>query len=71
MHLQFRLLETLKPTPWLEEGKAQVLCEFRRASDGEPLWYEPRRILRNVVERFEAMGLTPCVAVELEFYLLR
>jgi glutamine synthetase len=64
------LAGTLRPVPWLGEGKSQVLCEFRSAVDGKPLWYDPRQVLRKVVDRFRESGLTPCLAVELEFYLL-
>ena len=60
----------LSPVPWLSGHKSQVLCEFRGAADGAPLWYEPRRVLDGVLARFEALGLKPCLAVELEFYLL-
>ena len=60
----------LCPVPWLSGHKSQVLCEFRGAADGEPLWYEPRRVLDGVLARFQALGLKPCLAVELEFYLL-
>lgn len=61
---------TLKPVPWLKPGNSQVLCEFRGAEDGKPLWYEPRQVLKKVLGRFEELDLTPCLAVELEFYLL-
>lgn len=61
---------TLKPVPWLTGHKSQVLCEFSAARDDAPLWYEPRRVLRRVAEKFDDLGLTPRLAVELEFYLL-
>ena len=61
---------SLCAVPWLSGNKSQVLCEFRRADDAEPLWYEPRRVLASVLSRFDALGLKPCIAVELEFYLL-
>ena len=61
---------TLGPVPWLGGQRSQVLCEFAGARDGAPLWYEPRRVLRRVVEKFDSLGLTPRLAVELEFYLL-
>lgn len=31
---------------------------------------DPREVLRQVVERFDSMGLTICAAFELEFYLI-
>ena len=61
---------TLCPVPWLTGSKAQVMCEFAGAVDGKPLWYEPRQVLKSVLARFDELGLTPRLALELEFYLL-
>ena len=61
----------LAPVPWNGPAHAQVLCELAHATSGEPFWYDPRHILRGVVDRFAELGLTPVVAVELEFYLLQ
>lgn len=61
---------TLAPVPWLAGQRSQVLCEFVGAIDGKPLWYEPRRVLRRVLERFDTLGVRPVLALELEFYLL-
>ena len=61
---------TLGPIPWLGGGKSQVLCEFADAVDGRPLWYEPRQVLKRVMDKFSQLGLRPVLAVELEFYLL-
>ena len=61
---------TLCTVPWLSGHKSQVLCEFLSSSDGQPLWYEPRQVLKKVMHRFAELGLTPRLAVELEFYLL-
>ncbi|MFZ9037215.1 MAG: glutamine synthetase family protein [Gammaproteobacteria bacterium] len=60
----------LCPIPWVSGNKAQVLCEFRGSVDNAPLWYEPRQVLKKVLQRFESLGLKPRLAVELEFYLL-
>ena len=38
--------------------------------DGRACDLDPRQVLRNVLARFAADGLTPVVACELEFYLL-
>ena len=38
--------------------------------DGGPFFADPRAVLGTVLQRFEAMGLTPVVALELEFYLI-
>ncbi len=64
------LAGTLAPVPWLSGDKAQVLCEFVGAKDQQPLWYEPRRVLRQVLARFDELGCRPRLALELEFYLL-
>jgi glutamine synthetase len=61
---------SLCAVPWLSGNKSQVLCEYRSAADGEPLWFEPRQVLKNVLARFETLEVTPCLAMELEFYLL-
>ena len=61
---------SLCAVPWLSGNKSQVLCEYRGAADGQPLWYEPRQVLKNVLARFDELGVTPCLALELEFYLL-
>ena len=37
--------------------------------DGSPFLGDPRRALASVVDRYHAIGLTPVVATELEFYL--
>ena len=61
---------TLCTVPWLSGHKSQVLCEFADYRDGKPLWYEPRQVLKKVVERFADLGYRPRLALELEFYLL-
>jgi len=60
---------TLTTVPWSEGKHAQVLCELTNATDGSPFWYDPRRVLGKVVDRFAETGLTPVLALELEFYL--
>jgi glutamine synthetase len=61
---------TLMPVPWrVGEGVAQVQVSMRD-HDGSPFYGDPRNVLANVLRRFGALGLTPVVAIELEFYLL-
>jgi glutamine synthetase len=60
---------TLVPAPWLGGDTAQVITSFYEL-DGTPNDLDPRHVLRRVLERFAADGLTPVVACELEFYLL-
>jgi len=54
---------------WLTRPTAQVLGTMY-SLDGEPSSADPRHALAAVVARYAARGLTPVVAVELEFYLL-
>lgn len=57
------------PMPWLEAPTALLpIWMFRE--DGRPYEGDPRHALRAVVDRFKAHGLTPVVAVELEFFLI-
>ena len=59
---------TLRPIPWQGKPMAQALLQME---DGKGGLFEanPREVLKRVVDRFKAKGLTPVVAVELEFYL--
>jgi glutamine synthetase len=60
---------TLRPIPWQAKPMAQCLIQME---DGNGGLFEanPREVLKRVVDRYKARGLTPVVAVELEFYLL-
>lgn len=60
---------TLVRAPWLGEGSAQFTTSFYEL-DGTPNDLDPRHVLGAVVDRLAAEGLTPVVAVELEFFLL-
>lgn len=60
---------TLVPTPWAGPGAAQFLTGFYEL-DGTPNDLDPRHVLGRVIDRLAGHGLTPDVAVELEFYLL-
>lgn len=61
-------LSTLRPVPWLD-GTAMVLCDHLDHHSHEPIAQSPRQILRAQIARAEAMGLTPMMATELEFFL--
>jgi glutamine synthetase len=57
------------PMPWLDAPTALLpIWMFRE--DGRPYEGDPRHALRAVVDRYKAKGLTPVVAVELEFFLI-
>ena len=60
---------TLRPVPWASRPTGQVLLSMKEA-DGQPFFADPRAILGKVVDRLSADGLTPVVAIELEFYLI-
>jgi glutamine synthetase len=57
------------PMPWLEAPTALLpIWMFRE--NGLPYEGDPRHALQSVVNRFKARGLTPVVAMELEFFLI-
>ncbi|MBV7397091.1 glutamine synthetase family protein [Mameliella sediminis] len=57
------------PMPWLEAPSALIpIWMFHE--DGRPYEGDPRHALSFVQNRFAEKGLTPVVAVELEFYLI-
>jgi glutamine synthetase len=60
---------SLAPALWLGKDSAEVMLSMHELS-GEACDLDPRQILRNVLARFTADGLTPVVACELEFYLV-
>jgi len=64
------LAGTLQVTPWLAAPTGQLMLTMFDHT-GAPAAADPRHALVRVVERFAALGLTPVVACELEFYLLR
>jgi len=62
-------LATLRRIPWLE-ATALVLCDVVW-HDGSPVAPPPRQVLKAQVQRAEALGLTPMLGSELEFFLLQ
>ena len=61
---------SLKPAPWLATPTGQLLLTMFDA-EGRPAAADPRHALVRVIERFARVGITPVVACELEFYLLK
>jgi glutamine synthetase len=62
-------LKTLVVCPWQNQPTAQVLFSMYD-EDGQPVMIEPRNQVRQAVSLFTERGMTPVVAVELEFYLV-
>ena len=62
------LKESLVPMPWAQIPAAQVLITLQ-GQNGAPYYYEPRNVLKRVINRFHELKLTPVVAFEPEFYL--
>lgn len=60
---------TLVPAPWLAAPTGQLMMTM--FSQGAPAPADPRHALVRVVDGFTARGLTPVVACEIEFYLLK
>jgi glutamine synthetase len=61
---------TLVPVRWLAGDQVAQVQVTMADHDGRPFYGDPRHVLARVVERYTARGLTPVVAVELEFYLI-
>jgi glutamine synthetase len=62
-------LGTFSPAPWIEGG-AIVLCDYFD-HDGTRVPYMPRSILRTMVKRVAATGLSARMATEYEFFVFR
>jgi glutamine synthetase len=54
---------------WAEGNASQALLTMREA-DGSYFYLDPRGVLARVLDRYAAIGLTPALGVELEFYLV-
>jgi len=57
------------PMPWLDTPTG-LLPIWMFHEDGRPYDGDPRHALHAVIDRYKARGLTPVVAVELEFFLI-
>ena len=61
---------TLRVVPWASDPTVQLIHDCY-TKDGEPHDLAPRNVLRRVIERYDALGLKPVIAPELEFYLVQ
>ena len=60
---------SLAPVPWLGPEVAQMQVSMYE-HDRRPFHGDPRHVLAGVLRHFADLGLTPVMAVELEFYLV-
>ena len=63
-------LSTLRPVPWLD-GTALCLCDILDHHTHKPVPFAPREVLKRQIARAEALGLSPIMATELEFFLFQ
>jgi glutamine synthetase len=63
------LAGSLTTVPWLGEHVAQMQVAMYE-HDRTPFFGDPRHVLEGVLGRFDALGLRPVMAVELEFYFV-
>jgi glutamine synthetase len=66
----FAVPGTLLPTPWLSTPTAQVLVMLDPTLGQPAAVADPRLAACRMVQRLTRAGLTPVLAVELEFFLL-
>lgn len=62
------IISSLKRLPWLERPTAQMFMQMHN-TDGSLWGYDPRVVLKNVFAKYQALGLRPVSAPELEFHL--
>jgi glutamine synthetase len=67
-HICWPVAETLRRVPWHRRPLGQVLLSMYEEG-GKPFFADPRHVLDRVLARYREDGLTPVLAVELEFYL--
>lgn len=63
-------LNTLVTVPWLERPTAQVFLGMNEVN-GEPCAYDPRALLKKLMDRLKSHGLTAVMTSELEFSLFQ
>ncbi|GAB3664850.1 type I glutamate--ammonia ligase [Halopiger thermotolerans] len=64
--------DTFAVLPWRNDNdgvSARMICDVYDTSTGEPFEGDPRRVLKNALERAEDMGYTVNFAPEPEFFL--
>ncbi len=61
--------DTALPAPWTADWTLLVIHDIHDQS-GAPVAFAPRNVLKHVVAQYNARGLNPIVAPEMEFYLV-
>ncbi|WP_110687530.1 glutamine synthetase family protein [Salinicola aestuarinus] len=61
---------TLVTTPWARHANQAQMLMTMVEENGEPFACDPRQLLERVLSDFCRRGLSPVIAVELEFYLI-
>lgn len=59
---------SIRPVSWAARPTAQVIATMHE-NDGSPFFGDPRQVLAGLEARLAARGITPVVAVEMEFSL--
>ncbi len=63
--------ETIRIVPWFQQNRtAQVICDVIHQNKTE-VDFAPRNILKKIINEYTNDGLTPIVAPEVEFYLVK
>ncbi|MFY2765014.1 glutamine synthetase family protein [Arenimonas sp. MALMAid1274] len=62
--------DTVRMVPWATDPTAQIIHDCV-TKDGSPHELAPRNVLRRVLALYEAEGLRPVIAPELEFFLVQ
>ena len=62
-------MSTTTAAPWTGDWTLQVIHDAYDR-EGAPIPYAPRNVLKHVVAQYEALGLKPVVAPEMEFFLV-
>ncbi len=62
------IIQSLRRLPWLKRPTAQ-LCMQLQDTDNTPWGADPRVVLKKIVAQYQARGLQPVSAPELEFHL--
>ena len=60
---------TMRKVPWANEATVQIIHDCY-TKDGKPHPFSSRNVLKRILALYEAEGLKPVIAPEVEFYLI-